>query len=910
MTSAPSRSSSLLPLSSAVCLWDRIPTTIKGKILKETDIPTRFINKQPLSEDDIKQHAHAIWIAVINTYSWELDLTPLPKDKFPTILNGLGQVTSREVYHQLQKQRPDLDVLKQLQPSTDNDEVWKFLYIRHFKPDMVRELCQHQQSTIPKLLIHIPMRQFWQEELETVFNNVDPLILLFVAGSCGHFELFQHLYNKIFHETNDNIATSEISLSLLFSYILYFAAGRGHINVIQFILTKVTISNNNSDNNFDENTQLEQQHSEFQSRKGYKSVFNFFKTKITKSTTSTNVALTVNPQPIHFGPESLAILNITNELSTTKPNLIPAITTKAIHNASENGHLDIMKLLLPLPNDFPTLITANHTTITFNAARYVNVIKFLLSEIPGVNQQHIALSALKHASAMGVIDTVRFVLDTFPDISTYHPPYPFLSFGTAVGEASFNGHLEIAQLLLRHRGTVDVSSALVKACKAGHMDIVKVLMMVDGIRFEAGGKYAVTAAATAGHFDIVRLLMVQDGVDVSVEDNLVLRKAAEAGDLTLVKMLVGIGLPNVDPCACENEAFRLAASKGHEEVVRFLLGLPGVDPSANDNEAIRMAAAGGHLYVVSILLNVACGEVATRDTASLGPSEIIKVFVTGPGGGDDTSSKILVIAPGINPTACDNEAIRKASEFGYTEIVKMLVNVTGVDASACDNEAIRKAAENGHVEVVKILLKAPAVDPKACDNEALYMAAAGGHYDVVIALWLPSDAFIDPVTCNIVLCMAIGFGHFEIVKKMVTWPGMDPTTADNAAVRLAAESGNLEILKFLLTRRGVDITACDNEAIRTGVCLGEGDVVEFLVTVRGIDPAACDNEAIRTAAEEGYLEIVKVLVGVTGVDPTACDNEAVKKAAEKGHEEVVKFLLTLPGVALPKKVAFKLPSEE
>ena len=81
-------------------------------------------------------------------------------------------------------------------------------------------------------------------------------------------------------------------------------------------------------------------------------------------------------------------------------------------------------------------------------------------------------------------------------------------------------------------------------------------------------------------------------------------EAAKQGDLDVIQKLS----MNVDVSYNNNNALRLAARKGHLEVVKYLATLQNpvtgdyrVDVSANDNFALRLAALNGHLEVVKYL---------------------------------------------------------------------------------------------------------------------------------------------------------------------------------------------------------------------------------------------------------------------------------------------------------------------
>ena len=65
----------------------------------------------------------------------------------------------------------------------------------------------------------------------------------------------------------------------------------------------------------------------------------------------------------------------------------------------------------------------------------------------------------------------------------------------------------------------------------------------------------------------------------------------------------------------------------------------------------------------------------------------------------------LLLKVGINPSYCDNYAIRYASARGFVDVVDRLLEDKRVDPSALNNEAIRFATKNGQIEVIKRLIK-------------------------------------------------------------------------------------------------------------------------------------------------------------------------------------------------------------
>ena len=99
------------------------------------------------------------------------------------------------------------------------------------------------------------------------------------------------------------------------------------------------------------------------------------------------------------------------------------------------------------------------------------------------------------------------------------------------------------------------------------------------------------------------------------------------------------------------------------------------------------------------------------------------------------------IREGGDPSDYDNAAIRWASNYGHTEVVKLLLSDRRVDPSDDNNATIRWASKYGHTEVVKLLTNDERVDPSADSNYAIQWASVNGHIDIV-KLLLEADRVI------------------------------------------------------------------------------------------------------------------------------------------------------------------------
>lgn len=98
-----------------------------------------------------------------------------------------------------------------------------------------------------------------------------------------------------------------------------------------------------------------------------------------------------------------------------------------------------------------------------------------------------------------------------------------------------------------------------------------------------------------------------------------------------------------------------------------------------------------------------------------------------------TYVRMLLEDSRIDPSVCDNYAMRRASMNGHFEIVQLLLQDKRVDPShnADNNFAIRNVSANSHLEVVRLLLQDHRVDPSADDNYAIRYSRMNNHDQVI-----------------------------------------------------------------------------------------------------------------------------------------------------------------------------------
>jgi ankyrin repeat protein len=172
------------------------------------------------------------------------------------------------------------------------------------------------------------------------------------------------------------------------------------------------------------------------------------------------------------------------------------------------------------------------------------------------------------------------------------------------------------------------------------------------------------------------------------------------------------------------------------------------------------------------------------------------------------------------------ESLKFSVRKNYLESVRFVIN-DGIDPSADNNYAIRKASEHGRLEVVKELLKDKRVDPAANINYAIENASNNGHLEVVKELL--KDNRVDPsVRNNYAIVSASEYGHLEVVKELLKDKRVDPSAHNNWAIQSASKNGYLEVVKELLQDPRVDPSVNDNDATKWASLYGHSEIVNVL----------------------------------------------------------------------------------
>lgn len=297
-----------------------------------------------------------------------------------------------------------------------------------------------------------------------------------------------------------------------------------------------------------------------------------------------------------------------------------------------------------------------------------------------------------------------------------------------------------------------------------------------------------------------------------------------------------------DPRQYENHLIHAAKTGNLTQMTRLIIS--GVDPTIDNNIATRRACFYGHAVIVRHLLKHYNAEellpIDGTTVAFNGPGTV-PAFIEACNNGCTEVVRLLLSVqcsdgtPLIDPAADNNRAIRVACQNNYdnTGVMRLLLEDGRVDPADVDNAALKCACGCGHIEEVRLLLslKNPdgtqVVDPTAGENQALHNACRTGAIEAVrllLSLRSPDGNLL--VNPNVYNHSNTYFNHYtaihgaceggdeNIVRLLLADERVDPTVANNRAIRWACGDGHAEIVRLLLADGRADPDAGLREARR------------------------------------------------------------------------------------------------
>lgn len=256
--------------------------------------------------------------------------------------------------------------------------------------------------------------------------------------------------------------------------------------------------------------------------------------------------------------------------------------------ASQNGHIDVVKVLLDKGADI-NIKNSNGVTSLIMAIQNssMDIVKLLLDKGAEVNtvRPNDSVTPLIMALWKGNSDIIKLLLDKGADVNAKLPSIGI----TAIFMATQNGYVDVVKLLIEKGADVNVkeinsgTTPLMAATIHGQPEVAK-LLLESGADVNAKttttGQTALMIASQQGKTEIAKLLL-EKSADVNIKDD-----------------------------KNNGTALIWASAKGHTEIVKLLIE-KGTDVNAKDirsGTALVAALQGGHADVVQVLKNAGATE--------------------------------------------------------------------------------------------------------------------------------------------------------------------------------------------------------------------------------------------------------------------------------------------------------------
>ena len=300
--------------------------------------------------------------------------------------------------------------------------------------------------------------------------------------------------------------------------------------------------------------------------------------------------------------------------------------------------------------------------------------------------------------------------------------------------ACANGKLERA----------DVQTALLTACKAGHAEVVTVLLhgaAAAGLDLAICFPVAFSAACQFGRGGAAAALLAHgDPRDMRLDTTdlrSTLLVSCARGFSDVVPLLLALPFPVLHSRELMQRAFQVACENGKVGVMRHLLGVRGanaVEVHDPDRHFLARAVSRGVVEAVAELLALqgdrrldiyVNGAIFVREACLQGNSELLQLLL------GLTGDRYIYDPVYFSLTLTD------ACERGREACVRQLLQLTGkrrVMPRTGRDGALHEAAAHGHIGVVRALLELCRDDqlpPHSIGEDGLVAACELGHLPVV-----------------------------------------------------------------------------------------------------------------------------------------------------------------------------------
>ena len=519
------------------------------------------------------------------------------------------------------------------------------------------------------------------------------------------------------------------------------------------------------------------------------------------------------------------------------------------------------------------------TEMTGAVEDYIKIIQLLIGhssiDIDAVNDE--GFTSLMCASRYGCTEVVELLLEAGanPNIQIKTSITMKNTMSDLPGDILLQPQCK-SRLLLQYNNylvkgmTINGTTALIFASFEGHLDIVQILLQAKAIPDlqNETGYTALLLAALKGHSDIVQQLL-----ECGANPNISHRDCGTP--LYAAVYCSSIRKFENDPIkSMECEIIDPGSNEDYLKIIQLLIDQPNVDIVVNTRvdgyTCLHIASKHGCIDAVKLLLQVSADPNIQTHSVNISNSNLSYL------------PSNIILQPHIKPindfqTMSGFTALMLASFHGHTEIVQLLLNAKAKPDIQIENgeTALYAAAARGYPDIVQLLLEYGA-DPNISNRDgvtATYVAASG--LSIVTAKARGDNTIMEAVNTFTTLISGKYEHYLKTMKLLIGHSSIDIDAVNDeglTSLMFASMNGCTEVVELLL-EAGANL----NMQIKTST------------TMKNINGYT----ALMLASEHGYSQIVELLLN-KNADPNIQNSDgctALMQASQHGYSQIVELLL-------------------
>ncbi|GBN21247.1 Ankyrin-3 [Araneus ventricosus] len=583
--------------------------------------------------------------------------------------------------------------------------------------------------------------------------------------------------------------------------------------------------------------------------------------------------------------------------------------TNPLSFAAHFGHYECAEMLMQ-KTDNTTKISALHEA-TING--HLDIVELLAGEVSNINAVYNGtdFTTLHLAAAEGHNDIIKFLFNTSCDINVKaggSKPKRILSTGNQAFSDLIDTPIDEGVRISDITG--NGQTALHLCARNGHRDTVQLLLQLKadiGIKDDFG--------RTSLH-----IMIMKDMADILMEENAKVN-IPDCGEFTALHLAAGKGnIEFIDYCiknGCEVNStgttgltpLHIAVAWNQKDAAEHLLAIGANIDVVSDEGYTAVAAAieQNNKELFELLLNKKAKMSAEEEREYMltsvrnGHEDIVEYFIF--------RNPENVAANPVN----DQYPLHVAVQFGHLNIVKKLLKELDKKEDIKKKEInlinqrfmtpLLNAVALDFCEIAYLLLSKEA-DPNIPTPEGfmpIHVAIMKGCTKMLeILLKFKAKVLVNVPTGNSTIELAIQFNNLEHVEILLQHPEIDVNAKDYSGCNLlhkAASNGSLEIVKHLVDKNA-DVNAKDSKGakpIHYAALRGHQDIVQYFMELGlSINERGGRNwSLLHYAASRNHSGICKFLMeNNLNVNVTdAQGNTALHIAAQMGQIDVLHTLL-------------------